>query len=339
MTMSEAYPLKIDAFSHVAPKKFRERLRKIAPDKCAYMVDAVPPLYDLDERFRIMDRYQPLVQVIAPAWPSVEDVADAAKAIELAQALNDEIAELVRTYPDRFVAAVACLPMNDMDAALKEADRAIKELRFRGVLIYTPINDRPLDSPEFMPLYEKMCHYNLPILIHPMRNPDYPDYRTERASKYKVASLFGWPYETTVAMTRLVFSGVLEKYPEIKFVTHHCGAMVPYFAERIKQFYDIDEMHRGEKYFQGLTKAPVDYYRMFYTDTALYGHTLALMCGHAFFGPERVLFGIDMPLGDMEYGNRNYRQTINAIEEMAITDQDRKRLYADNARNLYRLPV
>src|SRR3974390_3078076 len=111
--MNEPYPLKIDAFAHVAPKKFRERLRKANPDKCAYMVDTVPPLYDLDERFRIMDRYENLVQVIAPAWPSVEDVAGPSMALELAQALNDEMAELVRTYPDRFVAAIACLPMND----------------------------------------------------------------------------------------------------------------------------------------------------------------------------------------------------------------------------------
>ena len=337
--MNEPCPLKIDAFSHVAPKKFRERLRKVNPDKCAYMVDTVPPLYDLDARFRIMDRYENLVQVIAPAWPSVEDVASPSVALELARVLNDEMAELVRTYPDRFVAAVACLPMNDMDAALKEADRAIRDLRFRGVLIYTPINDKPLDSPEFMPLYEKMSLYDLPLLIHPMRNPDYPDYRTENAARYKTASLFGWPYETTIAMTRLIFSGVLEKWPNLKFVTHHCGAMVPYFSERIKQFYDIDEMRRGEKYFQGLTKAPVDYYRMFYADTALYGNAPALMCGHDFFGPERLLFGIDMPLGDLEFGMRNYRQTINAIDAMAISEEAKKMLYVENARRVYRLPV
>ena len=155
------------------------------------------------------------------------------------------MAELVLKYPDRFLAGVACLPMNDMDAALTETDRAITDLGLKGVLIYTPINDKPLDAPEFIPLYEKMCQYNLPILIHPMRNPDYPDYRTENASKYRVYNTFGWPYETTVAMTRIVFSGILEKYPNLKFVTHHCGGMVPYLAERIKQFYDLGDAQRG----------------------------------------------------------------------------------------------
>jgi len=289
-------------------------------------------------RFRIMDKYEGLVQVITPSWPSVE-LAAPKSAVDLAMALNDEMAELVAQYPERFPAAVAGLPMNDMDAALKETDRAIKQLRMRGVLIYTPVADKPLDAPEFMPLYEKMSQYNLPILIHPMRNPDYPDYRTETESKYRLYNTFGWPYETTAAMTRLIFSGVLEKYPNLKIVTHHCGGMVPYFSERIKQFQDLGEFRWGLKYFDRLTKPPIDYYKMFYADTALYGNTSALMCGFTFFGADHLLFGIDMPLGDMEFGNRNYRQTINAIEEMSITDEDRTKIYEENARNLYRLPV
>ena len=251
-----------------------------------------------------------------------------------------ESASVAKTkYPERFPAGIAALPMNDIDAALAETDRAINDLRLRGVLIYTPINDKPLDSPEFMPLYEKMAKYNLPLLIHPMRNPDYPDYKGESESKYRIYNTFGWPYETSTAMTRIVFSGILEKYPTLKFVTHHCGGMIPYFAERIRQFHDLGEMRWGLKYFQGLTKAPVDYYKMFYADTALYGNAPALMCGNAFFGPDHILFAIDFPLGDMEFGARNYRQTINAIEEMDITDEDRKKIYEGNARKLFRLPI
>jgi len=278
------------------------------------------------------------VQVIAPSWPSVE-LAAPSKAVDLSKALNDEIAELVARYPERFPAGIAALPMNDIDAALAETDRAINDLRLRGVLIYTPINDKPLDSPEFMPLYEKMAQYNLPLLIHPMRNPDYPDYKGESESKYRIYNTFGWPYETSMAMTRIVFSDILKKYPNLKFVTHHCGGMIPYFAERIRQFHDLGEMRWGLKYFQGLTKAPVDYYKMFYADTALYGNAPALMCGNAFFGPDHVLFAIDFPLGDMEFGARNYRQTINAIEEMDISDEDRKKIYEGTARKLFRLPI
>ena len=332
--MKQLYSLRIDAYSHIVPPKYKEVLAKIAPEDCSQKVSPVLPLYDLEHRFRIMDRYEGLVQVLTLAWPPIEKIADSEKAVDLAKLANDEMAELVLKYPDRFVAAVACLPMNNMDAALKEVDRAINDLRFRGVLVYTPVNDKPLDSPEFMPLYEKMSQYNLPILIHPMRSTDYPDYRTEDASKYRIFSMFGWPYETTVAMTRLVFSGILEKYPNLKFVTHHCGGMVPYFEQRIIEFHDLAEMRRGEKYKLGLTKAPIEYFKMFYNDTAIYGNTPALMCAYAFFGADHLLFGTDMPLGDSQIGYRNYRQTINAIEQMDISDAEKTKIFEDNARKL-----
>ena len=212
--------MKIDIFSHILPPKFLDALSKKAPPGF-YLEDLIrgtPTLSDLDIRFRVLDKYDDYVQILTLGQPPVELVCGPEDATELAKIGNDEMAELVFKHPDRFAGAVACLPMNNMDAALKEADRAIYDLRFRGVQIYTPINGRPLDSPEFMPLYEKMAHYNLPIWIHPQREHSIPDYSTEDRSKYTIASLFGWPYETTVAMTRLVFSGVLEKYPNLKFI-------------------------------------------------------------------------------------------------------------------------
>lgn len=332
------YSLKIDAYSHIAPPRYRDALEKMSPKTVTYMIDPFPPLYDLDSRFRIMDRYQNLVQVIAPAWPAVEAIADAQKARDLARIANDEMAALVSKYPDRFPAAIGCLPMNNIDAALEETERVIEELHFRGILMYTPINDKPLDSPEFMPFYEKMAAYNLPILIHPMRNRDYPDYRTENESKYRVAFLFGWVYETTVAMTRLVFSGVFDRYPQIKFLTHHCGGMVPYLKERIKCFLDSGEMRRKDE-VPRLSRAPIDYYKMFYNDTAIYGNLEGLECARAFCGVDHLVFAADFPLGDTEFGNRNYRQTINAIDEMHVSDEDRKKIYELNARQLLRLPI
>ena len=290
---------------------------------------------DLDERFRIMDRYGELMQVITFGWPPIEAIADPKKAAELSKFVNDEMAELVHKYPSRFIAGIAHLPMNNLDAALKELDRAIMDLRLRGVQIYSPVNDKPLDLPEFWPLYEKMESYDLPIFIHPMRTG--PDYKTEQTSKYMISAIFGWPYETTATMTRLVFSGVLEKYPKLKIVTHHCGGMIPYYADRLVEFMDQAEMRSHQK--RKLTKAPIEYFKKFYADTALYGNTPALMCAYAFFGSENLVFGIDMPLGDSTLGYRNYRQTINAIDAMSISDDHKKKIYEDNARNLMRLAI
>lgn len=332
--------MKIDIFPHILPLKYKEALYEASPPGfyLQNVIESLPTLFDLEYRFRIMDKFEGLMQVLTLSAPPVEQIANPEKAMDLARLANDGMAELVLKYPDRFAAAVACLPMNNMDAALQEVDRAINDLKFRGVQIFTPINDKPLDLPEFMPLYEKMSRYNLPIWIHPERTADYADYRTENRSRYMIFSNLGWPYETTVAMTRLVFSGVLEKYPNLKIITHHCGGMVPYLVERIKGSYDHAEMLRGARYKQGLTKAPIEYFKMFYHDTAIYGNTPGLMCAHAFCGTEHMLFGTDMPY-DSQFGERYTRQTIEAIEQMDISDLDKKQIFEDNARELLRLPI
>jgi aminocarboxymuconate-semialdehyde decarboxylase len=114
--------------------------------------------------------------------------------------------------------------------------------------------------------------------------------------------------------------------------------MVPFYAERIKQFTQLME-RRSEDGQKPLKKEAIDYYKMFYADTAIYGNPSALMCGYTFFGADHLLFGVDFPLGDTENGDRNYRQTINAIEQMDIPDADKKKIYEDSARNLMRLPI
>jgi predicted TIM-barrel fold metal-dependent hydrolase len=334
--MKPPFELKIDAYAHIVPPKYGEALRKVAPKMYEQQVLPCPPLYDLDRRFRIMDKYEPLRQVLTLGRIPVEHAAGPVKAADLASRADEEMAELVHKYPDRFVGALATLAMSNMDAALKQADHAIKNLKFKGVYLHTPVDEKPLDSPEFLPLYEKMSAYDLPIVIHPMRRIDHPDYLTEKVSRYNMFSLFGWPYDTTSAMARLVFSGIMEKYPNLKIVTHHLGGMVPFYAERIRQFTQV--LRIGEEK-PVLKKEPIDYFRRFYADTAIYGNTPALMCGFDFFGADHVLFGIDFPLGDTEWGDRNYRQTINAIEAMNISDTDRKKIYEDNARVLMRLPI
>jgi predicted TIM-barrel fold metal-dependent hydrolase len=171
--------MKIDIFPHILPVKYKEAFQKVNKSEAfSKMHNIIPTLSDLDYRFRIMDEYDDLMQVLTLSAPPVEVFADPKQSAELSKLANDEMAELVVKYPDRFAAGVACLPMNDMNAALNEVDRAIKDLHLKGVQIFTPINDKPLDSAEFLPLYEKMCQYDLPIWIHPQR--DYPDYRTRK---------------------------------------------------------------------------------------------------------------------------------------------------------------
>ena len=333
--------MKIDVFNHIIPTKYKEALfKKMQPD--AYtrrLIDAFPTLTDVDARFKIIDKYEGLVQVITTGAPPVEDIAKPKDAVELAKIANDEMAELVQKYPDKFPAAVAALPMNDIDAALKEVDRAITELGFRGVQIHSDINGKPLDSPEFMPLFEKMAHYDLPILLHPqIRTNKVPDYPNETESYYMIHIIFAWPYQTTVAMTRLAMSGIFEKYPTLKIITHHCGAMVPFFEQRINVGYMSHQKRMDFKHASVLTKQPREYFRMFYGDTALYGSLPGLMCGYAFFGADHMVFATDMPY-DPELGDIYVRETIHAVEGMDIPNSEKKMIFEDNARELMRLPV
>ena len=331
--------LKIDIAAHILTPKYKEALDREAPGHIQQDINnLVRSLWDLEERFRIMDKYD-VLHVLTLSRPPIEEVIkDPKKALDLIRLSNDEMAELVRRYPDRFPAACASVALNDIDGSLKELERAICELHLRGVQVYTHVNGRPLDAPEFEPLWEMMSRYNLPIWIHPTHGVTATDYKTEEGSKYNSVSTFGWPYETTLAMTRIVFAGILERWPNLKFITHHAGGMVPFYEERIKAFHDFHEMTLGAGYMVGMRKRPIEYYKMFYADTAIYGNTPGLMLARAFFGTDHLLFGTDFPFAG-QHGERVTRQTIDAIERMAIGEEEKRMIYEENARGIMRLPI
>jgi predicted TIM-barrel fold metal-dependent hydrolase len=334
--------MKIDVYAHIVPQKFLDALLRKKPSIDPFFqanMKAVRTLTDLELRFRIMDKFDDLMQVIALGGISIESVLGPQDAPELAMIANDEKAELLFKYPDRFAGAIATLPMNNLEAALRETDRTIRDLKFKGVEVTSDIGGEPLDSPKFRPLYEKMADYNLPIWIHPQKKPAEPDYPGENMSKYNACMVFGWPYQTTLAMNRLVFSGILEDYPNLKFITHHCGGMVPHFAERIAGMHDHNQVfHKGFGYDRFLRKDPIEYFRRFYGDTATWGSTQALTAGYSFFGADHILFGTDMPW-DGQLGLRQTRDTIQAIERMEISLVEKVKIFEGNARSLLRLPV
>ncbi len=325
----------VDAYAHISPPNYTEFIRERYPIMYNNMLGPCVPLYDMETRFRIMDKFPEVVQVltIGPV-PPIEHFANETQTVELARMANDEMAELCLKYRERFVTAIALLPMNNIDAALEETDRAIRELGFRGIYVHSNINGKPLDAPEFLPLWEKMAEYDLPVYIHPWRPPEFSDYETENESKYNIAGNFGWPYETTVAMTRIIFSGLLDKYPTLKIVTHHCGGMTSFYAGRIYQHYGSQR-----RYLANIKKTPLEYYKMFYNDTAIHGNTPALMLAYDFWGPDKLVFGADLPLGDSFWGVRSYRATIDAINAMNISDKDKKKIFVDNASKLLRIPI
>jgi predicted TIM-barrel fold metal-dependent hydrolase len=332
----------IDAYTHILPKRYQEGLEKKVKNRDRSLNSAryalmIPSLVDLDARFRVMDAFEGYIQVISVASPPIYSIAPPALSLELTRLANDELAEMVYKHPDRFAAGIACLPLTDMDAAVTEAERAIKDLRLRAVEMYTDIAGKPLDAPEYMPLYEKMVEMDRPIFIHPLREMTTPDYKGETISKYRVWTKLGWPYATALAMTRLVYGGVMEKLPGLKVITHHCGGMIPFVAGRLDWNDDFNEMRMGHRDIF-LKQHALTYYRRFFYDTAVNGNTAALQCGMAFAGLDQMVFATDFPF-DNQGGRRLIRDTIESIEGMGLGDGEKKKIYRDNAVKVLHLPL
>ncbi|MGH9311856.1 MAG: amidohydrolase family protein [Vicinamibacterales bacterium] len=333
---------KIDVFNHIYPEAYFRRMMEVAPDykDIGKRMRNIPMLVDLDVRFRVMDRFDGYEQVLSIATPPIERFADRAAAIELARIANDGMAELARRFPDRFPAFVASVPLNDAEAAADETHRAVGKLGARGIQLFTNALGRPIAAPEFLPLFEAMAAYDLPIFLHPYRGADMPDYSTEAGSQYEIWWTFGWPYETSAAMARIVFAGLFERFPNLKIITHHMGGMAPYFEGRIGPGWDQLGARTSDVDYSGvlktLTRRPLDYFRLFYADTALFGAYDATVCGLRFFGADRVLFASDAPF-DPEKGPMYIRETIAAIDRLPIAQEDREKIYWRNAAALLRL--
>jgi predicted TIM-barrel fold metal-dependent hydrolase len=333
--------MKIDVFNHIITPKYHQRRMKVAPSGMR-LQDAeriLPTLFDLDARLRVMDTAgEGYVQIINTANPPVENMAGPEDALELSRIANDEMAELVSRLPGRFLGAAACLPMNNPQGALDELERAVRQLGLCAVQIYTDVQGRPLDDPAFTPFFDKVVELDIPILLHPVRGPDRADYPTEPSSRFDAWRIIGWPYDTVAAMTRLAFSGIFDRHPNIKIVTHHLGGFAPYLSERIREGYDkLLKAARLANEPVPLIKHPHDYFHEFYADTITIGSVPALACGLEFFGADRVLFATDMPF-DTEGGLKYVEVALEAMEKLDAPASDKKKIFELNARTLFRLP-
>lgn len=336
--------LKIDVFNHILPKRYFDKMNEVAPglEDIGKRVRNVPVLMDVDARLRMVEQFgDDYRQVLTVAAPPLEALAGPEIAPELATIANDEMAELVSAH-DRFAGFVASLPLNNPDASVEEAGRAIDELGATGVQMFTNVNGGALDAPELLPIFELMTGYDLPIWVHPTRGADMPDYKTEERSKYEIWWTFGWPFETSAMMARLVFGGYFDRFPDLKIITHHLGGMTPYFEGRVGPGMDQLGSRTSDEdltvILDRLQKRPLDYFKQFYGDTAVFGSDAATVCGLEFFGPDHVLFASDCPF-DPEKGPGFIRETIRVLDNLDVTDAVRAKIYEGNAKRMLRLQL
>ncbi|OLC67830.1 MAG: amidohydrolase, partial [Betaproteobacteria bacterium 13_1_40CM_4_64_4] len=227
--------MKIDIYNHVLPRAYLDLVKQHSKEAgMVKRMTSIRMLWDMEYRVAMLrEKFPDVQQVLTLGLPSPELLGDASKSPDFARVANDGMAEMCKQWPKEFPAFVASLPMNNPKAALEEMDRAINQLGARGIQIITSVAGRPLDEPEFFPVFERMAnHHDRPIWMHPARPASRADYPGEPKSKYEIWQVLGWPFETSVAMARMVFSGLLEKLPKLRIITHHCGGMIPYFAGR-----------------------------------------------------------------------------------------------------------
>jgi predicted TIM-barrel fold metal-dependent hydrolase len=280
---------------------------------------------DPEVRLALMDKYGIDIQALSQTTPVLLGLSpqDAAEVCRLS---NDDNYALCKAHPDRFV-NICIISLLDMDSAMRELDRSINELDCRGVTISSSQNGKGLDSPEYFPFYEKIVEHDLPILIHGTHWECSPLMDMDNA--WRFLHVFGWDYDSTQAVWRLIFGGVIDRFPSLKIVTHHLGNYIPFFVRRIEQ--NFNNFLRDK-----LPRHISEYWGNIYGDTAVDGTAGAFPCGYAFFGSDRMMYGSDYPFG-AEAGEDFIRENLAGVKAMAIPEDEKRKILRENAKKMLKI--
>jgi aminocarboxymuconate-semialdehyde decarboxylase len=280
----------------------------------------VPEHYDPEARLEALNAAGIDMQVLTLTTPGVH-VESPEKGLYLAQGVNDAFAEISGRYPTRFT-ALAALPLQDSRASVEELERAVKQLSLPGAMLFTNVNGTPLDDPQFWPLFEKAAELDVPLFLHPAVPAEIGSMKA-----YRLVALVGFLHETTVAITRLVFSGIFQRWPGLKLVLSHLGGTMPYLAERIDLGYWVYPE------CQHLPYPPSETLKQFHMDTIPHSPN-ALAFAAEFAGVDKLLLGSDYPhqIGDLV-------GAVQTIEGLAIPNEDKAKILGENTARLLKLPV
>ncbi|MGH7824182.1 MAG: amidohydrolase family protein, partial [Candidatus Binatia bacterium] len=276
---------------------------------------------DIGRRLEHMDRLGIDVHVLSIPAPGA-DRYEGEGAVRLARVANDAIAEICKTYPKRFV-GLFTLPTSSIDASIDELERSVNELGLKGFGCFSNLNGKPLDREELFPIYERLAKYKLPVYIHPTA----PLATEATGIDIMPTLIFGWAFDSTVAMTRLVYGRVLERFPEISFVVADVGGVLAFFAQRATNIYAGRTEEIRQRY--GLKENPLDSFRRFYVDTADHPSS-TLKCVKDFFGVDRLVLGTNYPYGPEE-GCVLVKNSLKAIDELQLSRNDKVKILGENA--------
>src|SRR3989441_4134276 len=330
--------MRIDLFTHFNTQEFRQAYlsiplgakgRRLDPIAIRTFVQAqrttdIDVLWDIEQRLTVLDRYGIDPQVLTLCFPMVGGL-EPEEELRLARLANDGLAEIVQRYPHRFL-GVATLPFSSPAEALREFDRCVDSLGFKGFQISSNVNGMLLDAPELFPIYERAAQRRLPMWIHPTT----PVTLDLVGTKGNADLLFGWPLDTSLALFRLVIGGVLEKLPQLQVIVHHLGAgLIPYFIER------LDGLLAAGQGELPITKPPSHYWKSMYHDTAAVDAN-AFACGFNAFGSDHRVFATDSPFGRNK-GEYFLESRRRFVDQAQIDAETRQKIYEENAKALLHL--
>ncbi|HZW57924.1 MAG TPA: amidohydrolase family protein [Nitrososphaerales archaeon] len=319
----------IDFHNHYFPKRyFRVLESKHMLDFLGYRFAEVPSYYDMELRREEIAKMGVDLAVLSLGPPGV-DFLPPKEALRLAKSVNDELASIVSKYPNEYL-ALATLPLCDVEASLTEFDRCIQELGMKGVIVFSNVKGKLIASEEFYPIFERAQRYDVPVLLHPAAPVGIASLLGEYRHPPLVISE-GFLFDSTLAISRLIFDGTLEKYSKLKIVLPHLGSVVPYILSRI----DIETRRAGD-FLEGY-KSPLGDKKSFasyfservYVDTVSHqgpAYNLAL----EMLGRDKLLLGSDYPYSLWE-------ETVHAIEKLGLSEEDREAIYSRNAERLLKI--
>ena len=328
--MPEKPPARTDAFAHLLPIELRRPvLDEAAPSADLVNWSELQPLFDVERRLADLDEHGIDVQFVTTPSPPLESLFDTPTTLRMAELGNDAMAKTVRDAPDR-LRGVATVPLVDPGWAVEELRRSVLELGLAGPLVYTHVRGRALDDPALEPFWTEAEALGVPVWLHPDRARPGGDYVDEPGSRYGLFLVLGWPYETSIAIARLVLSGVIARHPRLAVIVHHGGAMIPIFHRRI----EMNFLKGAQGRVPDLENDQVDVardLRNFYVDTVLQGASAAVDAAISFYGVDRVLFATDMPFGPD--GGRGFtRSSIESVDR--LDPGHREAIFSGNARGL-----
>jgi aminocarboxymuconate-semialdehyde decarboxylase len=319
---------KFDLHTHYYPPIYFDKIRELPSEfsfdkspsgqtiityRGARFFGVTPAMTDVRKRLEDMDRVGIDVEVVSLSTPNVF-FAGAQQQPEIARMVNDAYAELVTTHPKRFK-AFASIPMDAPDEALRELHRAIDELKMNGVILLSNIGGKPLTSPEYRPFFAEANRMKLCILLHPMLPANTDPFR-----EYVLGPIVGFMFDTTLAVARMCFDGMLKDFPDIRWIAGHLGGAVPYLMERMDNGWRDFPECRGK-----IDELPSVYLKRLYYDTVNFNPHM-LMMARNMMGSDHMVMGSDYPhlLGSID-------RAVSSIESLEIPSEEKQQIFEGTA--------